>query len=192
MGRYTGMMIASDLDGTFMDAKGRVVQRNIDAISAFCAGGGLFTFATGRHHDHLPEAVPGVERLVNMPVIVANGSYLYDFSTERVLAEVLEPLKAGKPLEYGVFNCSVMAVDRICREEAKDIVIVEGAYSLHPQLRDFFDLKVLVTVDEATQKQRILARNGEKMLRRFLNEWIPLELRYFEACGVKDCCDLIL
>lgn len=111
---------------------------------------------------------------------------------ERVLAEVLEPLKAGKPLEYGVFNCSVMAVDRICREEAKDIVIVEGAYSLHPQLRDFFDLKVLVTVDEATQKQRILARNGEKMLRRFLNEWIPLELRYFEACGVKDCCDLIL
>lgn len=111
---------------------------------------------------------------------------------ERVLEEVLRPLAQGKPLEYGVFNCSVMAVDRVCREKTKDIVIVEGAYSLHPQLRDFYDLKVFISVDEATQKQRILARNGEKMLQRFLNEWIPLEKAYFEACGVKDCCELIL
>lgn len=105
MGRYTGMMIASDLDGTFMDAKGRVVQRNIDAISAFCADGGLFTFATGRHHDHLPEAVPGVERLVNMPVIVANGSYLYDFSTDRVLAEVFMEIDVSRAaLQYARAN----------------------------------------------------------------------------------------
>lgn len=111
---------------------------------------------------------------------------------ERVLAEVLQPLREGKSLEYGVFNCSVMAVDRICREAAKDVVIVEGAYSLHPELRDFYDLKIFIQVDEGVQKERILARNGEKMLQRFLNEWIPLEKTYFEACGVKDCCDLIL
>lgn len=105
MGRYTGMMIASDLDGTFLDAKGHVVQRNIDAIRAFCAEGGLFTFATGRHHDHLPEAVPGVERLVNMPVIVANGSYLYDFSTERVLAEVFMEIDVSRAaLQYARAN----------------------------------------------------------------------------------------
>lgn len=111
---------------------------------------------------------------------------------ERVLAEVLEPLKAGRPLEYGAFNCSVMAVDRVCRETPKAVVIVEGAYSLHPRLRDFYDLKVFVTVEETAQKQRILARNGETMLQRFLKEWIPLEQAYFEACGVKDCCDVIL
>ena len=91
-----------------------------------------------------------------------------------------------------MFNCSVMAVDRICRENAKDVVIVEGAYSLHPELRDFYDLKIFIQVDEGVQKERILARNGEKMLQRILNEWIPLEKAYFEACGVKDCCDLIL
>ena len=105
MGRYTGLMIASDLDGTFLDAKGRVVQRNVDAIRAFCAEGGLFTFATGRHHDHLPEAVPGVEGLVNMPVIVANGSYLYDFSTDRVLAEVfMEVDVSRRALQYARAN----------------------------------------------------------------------------------------
>ena len=111
---------------------------------------------------------------------------------ERVKDEVLQPLTQGKPLEYGVFNCGVMAVDRICRERPREVVIVEGAYSLHPQLRAYFDLKVFIQVEETTQKARILARNGEKMLQRFLKEWIPLEKAYFEACGVKDCCDLIL
>lgn len=111
---------------------------------------------------------------------------------ERVLQEVLQPLRAGNGLEYGIFDCAVMAVNEIRREEPRDVVIVEGAYSLHPELRAFYDLKVFITVDESTQKARILARNGEKMLQRFLNEWIPLENRYFEACGVRDCCDILL
>ena len=98
MARYDGIMIASDLDGTFLGKKSRIVPENVEAVKAFCAQGGLFTFATGRHHDHLPEAVPGVERLVNMPVIVANGSYLYDFSSERVLAEVFMDVELSRPV----------------------------------------------------------------------------------------------
>ena len=111
---------------------------------------------------------------------------------ERVLDEVLQPLAAGNAPEYGVFDCSVMAVNRTVREEIRDVVIVEGAYSLHPALRDFFDLKVFLSVDKETQKARILARNGEKMMQRFLKEWIPLEQAYFAACRVEGCCDLVL
>ena len=111
---------------------------------------------------------------------------------ERVLQEVLQPLKAGAPLDYGVFDCSQMAVTRRVQQAPRDVVIVEGAYSLHPQLRDYFDLKVFLQVDEQTQQARILARNGEGMLQMFLQRWIPLEQQYFSACGVKDCCDLIL
>ena len=111
---------------------------------------------------------------------------------ERVLEQVLEPLKAGRPLEYGVFDCSAMAVTVFRREPVRDVVIVEGAYSLHPALRDTYDLKVFLSVDAPTQRARILARNGEKMLQRFLKQWIPLENVYFEACAVRDCCDIIL
>jgi uridine kinase len=85
-----------------------------------------------------------------------------------------------------------MAVGQTARAEARDVIIVEGAYALHPVLREFFHLKVLVTVDPEVQKERILRRNGAQMLRRFVEEWIPLEQTYFEACAVKDCCDLIL
>ena len=111
---------------------------------------------------------------------------------ERVLEQVLEPLKAGRPPEYGVFDCSAMAVTAFRREPVRDVVIVEGAYSLHPALRDAYDLKVFLSVDAPTQRARILARNGEKMLQRFLKQWIPLENAYFEACAVRDCCDIIL
>lgn len=111
---------------------------------------------------------------------------------ERVLEEVLQPLAAGKTAEYGVFDCSVMAVNRTARAEVRDVILVEGAYALHPVLRDFYDLKVFLSVDQETQKARILARNGEAMLQRFVNEWIPLEQAYFDACGVKDCCDIVL
>lgn len=111
---------------------------------------------------------------------------------ERVRAEVLEPIRQGKGPEYGVFDCSVMAVNKTVRAEVRDVVIVEGAYSLHPMLREYYDLRVLVEVEETLQKERILHRNGEQMLRRFLTEWIPLENAYFAACRVKDCCHIIL
>ena len=111
---------------------------------------------------------------------------------ERVRAEVLEPIRQGKGPEYGVFDCSVMAVNKTVRADVRDVVIVEGAYSLHPMLREYFDLRVLVEVEETLQKERILRRNGEQMLRRFLTEWIPLEKAYFAACRVKDCCHIIL
>ena len=111
---------------------------------------------------------------------------------ERVLEQVLLPFSKEEAAEYGIFDCSVMAVGSTVRQEIRDVIIVEGAYSLHPRLRDFFDLRVLIEVDETTQKERILHRNGEIMLQRFVKEWIPLEQDYFKACAVRDCCHIIL
>ena len=47
----------------------------------------MFTFATGRHHAHLLQALPCTRQLCNIPVIFANGAYLYDYATEKVLCE---------------------------------------------------------------------------------------------------------
>lgn len=87
MARYDGILIASDLDGTFLGKKSRVVQKNVDAVKAFCAEGGLFTFATGRHHGHILQVLPETPELCNIPVIFANGAYLYDYKASRVLCE---------------------------------------------------------------------------------------------------------
>ncbi len=98
MARYDGILIASDLDGTFLGHKGRVVQENVDAVRTFCAGGGLFTFATGRHHSHLLQALPSARELANIPVIFANGAYLYDYATERVLCETFMDIDLTREL----------------------------------------------------------------------------------------------
>ncbi len=87
MADYRGKLIISDLDGTFLGDHGRVVPRNVEAVRAFCRGGGRFTFATGRHHDHLLEAIPELLSLVNAPAIVANGAYMYDYPRRLVLHE---------------------------------------------------------------------------------------------------------
>lgn len=83
MGKYTGIIIVSDVDGTFRsrEPNPESYEKNICAIEKFKAEGGIFTFATGRDFYSLKSVIPDAENIVNAPVIVANGSKLYDTST---------------------------------------------------------------------------------------------------------------
>ena len=111
---------------------------------------------------------------------------------ERFRAQVLEPLARGETAEYGVFDCGVMAVTRTARVEPAPVILVEGSYSLHPRLRAFYGLKVVLTLDPEEQIARIRRRSGEELLEKFRTRWIPLEERYFAACGVKACADVVV
>ena len=66
------------------------------------------------------------------------------------------------------------------------LVIIEGSYSHHPYFGDAYDLRVFLEVTPPEQRNRILKRNGEFMLERFVNEWIPKENAYFEKFGIKN------
>lgn len=110
---------------------------------------------------------------------------------ERFLQEVLLPLQSGAPFSYQVFDCSVMALSDSVQVTPKKINVIEGAYSMHPALRGYYDLGVFLDIDPEIQSQRILHRNGERMHRRFVEEWIPLEKRYFDHCDVKNQCQLV-
>lgn len=83
----SNILILTDLDGTFFGRKSRVIQRNLDAIARFRAEGGAFSIATGRMHLSLEHHIPMVRELVNAPVIVCNGTYLYDFERSEALCE---------------------------------------------------------------------------------------------------------
>ncbi len=111
---------------------------------------------------------------------------------ERFAAEVLPGLRTGEGFSYGIFDCSTLTVTGQREIPANDIIIVEGAYSLHPALADVYDLKILLRVDPKLQAERILSRNGPEKQAVFLAKWIPLEHRYFEGCHVQARADLIL
>ena len=79
---FEGFLLASDLDGTLLNDQGLISQKNIDAVQEFVEGGGLFTIATGRT---VTSAQQYVEQLaVNAPVIVTNGSLMYDYRTNTI------------------------------------------------------------------------------------------------------------
>jgi len=84
MGKFDNIAILTDLDKTFLADGAKVVQRNIEAIEYFKSEGGLFTLATGRMHFNLDAIVPNVDKLVNAPAVMCNGTYFYDFIEDKI------------------------------------------------------------------------------------------------------------
>jgi len=111
---------------------------------------------------------------------------------ERVYEEILRPLIEGRPVRYRPYDCSTQALQDPVTVEPAELVVIEGAYSMHPLLRDHYDISVFLDVDPALQKARIQKRNTPPMAERFFAEWIPLEHRYFDAFAVKSSCDLVI
>ena len=95
------------------------------------------------------------------------------------LAEVLGRVRQGKSFTYQAYDCSTDSfVDRYF--EATDVVVVEGSYALRSNLRQYYDVEILLTVDKVTQYNRLLQREGKEGIINFVNKWIPLENNYFD------------
>ena len=97
MGKFDGVLLASDFDDTFYSAAGVVAPANLEALAYFEAQGGRFTISTGRAHRTFAPLLQLTP--VNAPVILANGAQLYDFEKEELLAEFTMPDTAGADLE---------------------------------------------------------------------------------------------
>lgn len=88
MGKFDNILILSDFDGTFAGSKGRMVERNLEAIEYFKSNGGRFTMSTGRLPCMLKIVFPNFREVVNYPLILANGSILFDPKTDTILSEL--------------------------------------------------------------------------------------------------------
>lgn len=78
---FSRYLIASDIDGTYIAPDGSLVQRNLDAIARFRAGGGLFTVSSGRIACTIHPNIPLIPETLNAPAVLSNGALLYDFHT---------------------------------------------------------------------------------------------------------------
>ena len=99
---------------------------------------------------------------------------------KRFNEEILVPLKAGQPFSYQPFDCSIFALSEPVQVTPKKLNIIEGTYSHHPYFCDPYDLKIRLTVTPELQRERILQRPAF-LHKRFFEEWIPMENRYFDA-----------
>ena len=89
MGKFDGVLLASDFDDTFCPASLVVPQANLDAVAYFQSQGGRFTIATGRARRTFAPQLH--QAPVNAPVILSNGAQLYDFQRDELLLETCIP-----------------------------------------------------------------------------------------------------
>ena len=76
MGKFDGLLICTDLDGTLLRADKSVSQENLAAIEHFTSEGGFFTFITGRMPYFVGDLPLRVK--INAPFGCINGGGLYD------------------------------------------------------------------------------------------------------------------
>ena len=96
MGKFTGVLLASDFDNTLLYTEDALrtgapvpplPERNREALESFMAQGGRFAIATGRalaaflrHAENVPMNAPGV---------VCNGAAIYDFARGEYLENAM-------------------------------------------------------------------------------------------------------
>lgn len=93
MGKFDGVLLATDFDDTLIRSNLTSAENNVDdhhgyhrnlkALDYFIREGGRFTVSTGRVlHTFAPHVAYFP---INAPAVLANGALIYDFSTETEL-----------------------------------------------------------------------------------------------------------
>lgn len=110
---------------------------------------------------------------------------------ERFREEVLLPIAAGIPFSYRPYDCAAGTLKEPVPVLPKKLSIIEGSYSHHPYFGNAYDLRVCLTVEPELRRQRILQRPAF-LHKRFFEEWIPMEQRYFQEFQIPDKADILL
>lgn len=181
-----------------------VIQRVLEAFSSNCdkpyiiavdgmSGSGKSTFATLLHKVfpdsnlfHMDDYFLRPSQRIEERLSEVGGNVDY----ERFYEEIISHLKVQNGLSFQRFNCSTQTLEDIEFVSWKPLVIIEGSYSHHPYFGDAYDLRVFLDISAAEQRERILKRNGEFMLERFVSEWIPKENAYFEKFDIKNAATI--
>lgn len=111
---------------------------------------------------------------------------------ERFLSEVLVPLHSGETVQYRRFDCATFTLLPPRPIVPGRLNVIEGTYSLHPDLESQYDLSAVLKISSDMQRDRIAKRNDPEMAQRFFDTWIPLEERYFSALRPDLRCSVIL
>ncbi len=167
-------------------------SRVIIAIDGNCAAGKSTLASKIAEHFYmqiihtddffLPPSMRTIERLSK-----AGGNIHF----ERFNSEVISGIESGNNFIYRIFNCKNGEYSQSDIIYSDKSIIIEGSYSLHPEIKDVYDFRIFLEVDSKTQLERILNRNGKEALKVFKEKWIPMENKYFEAFNIKSKCDLI-
>lgn len=165
MGKFDGIVILTDLDGTFLSSRSGIVERNIQAIEYFKSEGGRFSLATGRMHYNLESLIPHVDCLTNAPAILCNGTYLYDFASGTIVAEQFMNADVALAAALYVHENFTDIRLRVSRHEGY-LLFEEDTYSLHELLAygiDTYEVKPAAEWDGLRWYKMVLSGTAQRV-----------------------------
>ena len=166
MGKFTGVLIASDFDNTLIHTEPSLragvpiptlSERNQAALEYFMAEGGHFALATGRA---LAAFIKYAEQVpMNTPGIVCNGAALYDFDQEAYLDTAM--------LEGEIRERGQAVLDRFPNVAVEAYHIQNVIHAVHP--------------NEITRNHEHLTKVAVTEIPSLLDAPLPLGKLLFEA-----------
>jgi len=97
MGKFDGILLCSDWDGTLCDG-GPLLQNNVEAIRYFQKNGGKFTLASGRYAGHFKQFSKDI--LPNTDLVCVGGSCVMSldgeilYENDKTISELSDAMSA--------------------------------------------------------------------------------------------------
>ena len=136
MGKFSGYLICSDVDGTLIDDNFQIPKANLEAIRYFQSEGGYFTLATGRTPQGAEIYIDTVKP--NAPLVCQNGAGIYDFTTLKYLWTSPLDTEAFEVIDYVVNKFPHCGVEVLC--ESGIYYVKENAYTTQHMENEKFDV----------------------------------------------------
>ncbi len=173
MGKYSGIMLVSDMDATLLNSDHQVSDENFNAISEFIREGGVFTVASGRMVDAVRRYLDRLQ--INAPAILHNGAKIYNFKTETLIhnrtieedrKEIIKRVYKNHPnLGIEIYSNECVYVLRRCLETVRlESTPYNVTYSMPDFVWDEPWTKVLIigTEDEIDTFEPVYRRDYDK------------------------------
>lgn len=111
---------------------------------------------------------------------------------ERFQLQVLIPLLNGNSVISQKYDCALQKLLKPKEVFINQLIIIEGSYSLRPELINSYDITVALSLHEDMQIKRLMKRNGVDRIDDFINKWIPLENKYFDHFDIFNKVDFLI
>ena len=109
MGIFSDVLLTVDYDRTMTAPDSTIPERNLEAIRYFIENGGAFTVNTGRS---LPMTKVFRDKVpVNVPLLLCNGSMVYDLQNRKILEAALISLNQGETIRRAMAVFPDMTVE---------------------------------------------------------------------------------
>ncbi len=114
------------------------------------------------------------------------------FDLSRLASQVLIPHTEGRGFHYRRYDWEAGSLGGWATGDSAATLIVEGVYSTHQTLRDYYDLRIWVTAPREVRLIRGMERDGEEARSKWVEVWMPAEDRYIAEQSPQDHAHLVL